>query len=80
MAANLKNDPLGSWEPNGEGGLEARTIDFNVPPSTPAVAHPDYTVKFAQDGRQMVLVEISLSVCFCRVKDFADFKPPGSRP
>jgi len=43
---------LGSWKPDGEGGLVARTIDFNFPPNA-AVARLDYTVKFAQDGRQV---------------------------
>ena len=43
---------LGSWKPDGEGGLVARTIDFNFPPNAD-VARLDYTVKFAQDGRQV---------------------------
>ena len=43
---------LGSWEPDGQGGLEARTIDFDFPPNAD-VARLDYTVKFAQDGRQI---------------------------
>jgi hypothetical protein len=41
---------LGSWKPDGEGGLVARTIDF---PPNAGVARLDYTVKFASDGRQV---------------------------
>jgi hypothetical protein len=46
---------LGSWKPDGKGGLVARTIDFNFPPSVsgPATARLDYTVKFAQEGQQV---------------------------
>lgn len=43
---------LGSWKPNGAGGLVARTVDFNFPPNA-AVARLDYTVKFAQEGQQV---------------------------
>jgi hypothetical protein len=43
---------LGSWKPDGEGGLVARTIDFDFPPNADA-ARLDYTVKFAADGTQV---------------------------
>ena len=42
---------LGSWKPDGEGGLVARTIDFDFP--NVDVARLDYTVKFAADGTQV---------------------------
>ena len=43
---------LGSWKPDGEGGLVARTIDFDFPPNADA-ARLDWTVKFAADGTQV---------------------------
>jgi hypothetical protein len=43
---------LGSWKPDGEGGLVARTIDFDFPPNAD-VARLDWTVKFAADGTQV---------------------------
>jgi hypothetical protein len=43
---------LGSWKPNGSGGIVARTIDFGFPPSTD-VARLDYTISFAQDRSQV---------------------------
>jgi hypothetical protein len=48
----LFTSQLGSWKPDGEGGLVARTIDFDYPPNAD-VARLDYTVKFARDGRQV---------------------------
>ena len=43
---------LGSWKPDGAGGLVARTIDFDFPPNAD-VARLDYTVKFSPDGTQV---------------------------
>ena len=43
---------LGSWKPDGKGGLVARTIDFDFPPNAD-VARLDYTVKFSDDGTQV---------------------------
>ena len=49
--AFLFSSQLGSWKPDGEGGLVARTIDFDFP--NVDVARLDYTVKFAADGTQV---------------------------
>src|SRR5262249_52587007 len=38
---------LGSWKPAANGGVVARTIDFNFPNA--AVARLDYTISFSQD-------------------------------
>jgi hypothetical protein len=43
---------LGSWKPDGKGGVVARTIDFDLPPS-PDVARLDHTISFAQDRRHV---------------------------
>ena len=43
---------LGSWKPDDEGGAIARTIDFDFPPNAD-VARLDYTIKFAQEGKQV---------------------------
>jgi hypothetical protein len=43
---------LGSWKPDAQGGLVARTIDFDFPPNAD-VARLDYTVKFSADGTQI---------------------------
>ena len=43
---------LGSWKHNSTGGLVAKTIDFDYPPSAD-VARLDYTIKFAQNGTQV---------------------------
>jgi hypothetical protein len=43
---------LGSWKPDGKGGLVARTIDFDYPPNAD-VARLDYTISFDQDGDQV---------------------------
>ena len=43
---------LGSWKPDGNRKIVARTIDFNFPPS-PDVARVDYTFSFAQDRSQV---------------------------
>ena len=42
---------LGSWQPDGNGGLVARTIDFDYPPNA-ATARLDYTIHFGEDGGQ----------------------------
>jgi len=42
---------LGSWKPDGDGGIVARTIDFDYPPNA-ATARLDYTIHFGQDGGQ----------------------------
>jgi hypothetical protein len=42
---------LGSWKP-ANGGVVARTIDFNFPPNA-AVARLDYTISFSQDLNQV---------------------------
>jgi len=42
---------LGSWKPDGDGGIVARTIDFDYPPNA-ATARLDYTIHFGQDGVQ----------------------------
>ena len=43
---------LGSWKPDGKGGVVARTIDFDYPPSAD-VARVDYTISFARDANQI---------------------------
>ena len=43
---------LGSWKPNGTGGVVARTIDFDFPPSAD-VARLDYSISFAQEHIQV---------------------------
>ena len=43
---------LGSWKPDGNRRIVARTIDFDFPPS-PDVARVDYTISFAQNRSQV---------------------------
>jgi hypothetical protein len=43
---------LGSWKWNGNGGLIARTIDFDYPPNAD-VARLDYTISFKNNGNQV---------------------------
>ena len=43
---------LGSWRPDGAGGLVARTIDFDFPPNAD-VARLDYTFQFAHGGKKV---------------------------
>jgi hypothetical protein len=43
---------LGSWKPDGNRRIVARTIDFDFPPS-PDVARLDFTISLAQDRSQM---------------------------
>ena len=40
---------LGSWKPDGKGGILARTIDFDFPPNAD-VARLDYTINFGKNG------------------------------
>jgi hypothetical protein len=42
---------LGSWRPDGNGGIVARTIDFDYPPNADT-ARLDYTIRFEQGGDQ----------------------------
>ncbi|MBV8362693.1 MAG: hypothetical protein JO189_32890 [Deltaproteobacteria bacterium] len=44
---------LGSWKWNGNGGLKARTIDFDYPPNAD-VARLDYTIGFKHSGNQIM--------------------------
>jgi hypothetical protein len=43
---------LGSWKPDGDGGVLARTLDFDFPPNG-AVVRLDYAISFAQDHSQV---------------------------
>jgi len=40
---------LGSWKPDGNGGVVGKTIDFDFPPNQD-VARADYTLKFGGSG------------------------------
>src|SRR3982074_1717283 len=42
---------LGSWKPDGKGGVVAKTIDFDYPPNAD-VARIDYTISFDPDHDQ----------------------------
>ena len=44
---------LGSWKPDGNHRIVARTIDFDFPPSPDDGARLDYTLNFAPDRRQV---------------------------
>jgi hypothetical protein len=39
---------LGSWKPDGKGGVVAKTLDFDFPPNAD-VARIDYTISFDRD-------------------------------
>lgn len=43
---------LGSWTPDTQGGVKARTIDFDYPPAAD-VARLDYALHFVRGGRQI---------------------------
>jgi hypothetical protein len=43
---------LGAWKADGHGGIVAKSIDFNYPPS-PDVARLDYAMSFSPDHRQV---------------------------
>ena len=51
---------LGSWAPDGKGGLVARTIDFDYPPNA-AVARLDYTIKFSTTTPGQITGTITLT-------------------
>jgi hypothetical protein len=42
---------LGSWKPDGKGGVVAKTIDFDYPPNADVV-RIDYTISFDPDHDQ----------------------------
>jgi len=44
---------LGSWKPDGNGRIVARTIDFDFPPSPNVVARVDFTLNFGEDPNQV---------------------------
>jgi hypothetical protein len=44
---------LGSWKPDGDGRIVARTIDFDFPPSPKVVARVDFTLEFGEDPDQL---------------------------
>jgi hypothetical protein len=43
---------LGSWKPDGHGGVLARTLDFDFPPNAD-VARSDYTISSSQDHSEV---------------------------
>jgi hypothetical protein len=43
---------LGSWSPDGKGGLVGKAIDFDYPPNAD-VARLDYTISFTKDGTEI---------------------------
>ena len=45
----LFSSQLGSWKPDGNGRIVARTIDFDFPPSPDVVARVDFTLNFGED-------------------------------
>ena len=48
----LFSSQLGSWKPDGQGRIVARTIDFDFPQSPGYVVRADFTISFAQDHSQ----------------------------
>jgi hypothetical protein len=44
---------LGSWKPDSNGRIVARTIDFDFPPSPSVVARVDFTFDFGEDPNQV---------------------------
>ena len=44
---------LGSWKANQNGGITAKTVDFDFPPN-PASARLDYSITFAEQGGQIM--------------------------
>jgi hypothetical protein len=44
---------LGSWKPDGNGRIVARTIDFDFPPSPKVVARVDFTLDFGEDPNRV---------------------------
>ena len=51
---------LGSWKPNGKGGIVARTIDFDYPPSA-AIARLDYTISSATSATGAITGTVTLT-------------------
>jgi hypothetical protein len=43
---------LGSWQPDENGAIVARTLDFDFPPHAD-VARADYTISFEHNGEQV---------------------------
>jgi hypothetical protein len=48
---------LGSWKPDGKGGVVAKTIDFDYPPNADVV-RIDYTISFDPDHDRVTGTEI----------------------
>jgi hypothetical protein len=48
---------LGSWKPDGKGGVVAKTIDFDYPPNADVV-RIDYTISFDSDHDRATGTEI----------------------
>jgi hypothetical protein len=48
---------LGSWKPDGKGGVIGKTIDFDYPPNAD-VARIDYTIRFDSDHDRATGTEI----------------------
>jgi len=48
----LFTSQLGSWKPDGHGGVLARTLDFGFPPNAD-VGRLDYAISFSQDHSQV---------------------------
>jgi hypothetical protein len=44
---------LGSWRPDGNRRVVARTVDFDFPPSPKVVARVDFTLEFGEDPDQL---------------------------
>src|SRR5262245_28350668 len=44
---------LGAWEPDRQGGAVGRTLDFNLPPTSPGVVRLDYTFTFSANNTQV---------------------------
>jgi hypothetical protein len=48
---------LGSWKPDGKGGVVAKTLDFDYPPNADVV-RIDYTISFDPDHDRVTGTEI----------------------
>jgi hypothetical protein len=49
----LFSSQLGSWKPDGNGRIVARTIDFDFPSTVNIVARVDFTLNFGEDPSQL---------------------------
>ena len=49
---------LGSWKPDGKGGIAGKTIDFDFPDAD--VARADYTIHFGKDGSITGTIELTV--------------------